>query len=170
MGLSENLDTRVKMVLGSTGFASDLWHRRAFLCGASTLVMSSFVSKRILARESATKFNGGRSQIQPWSPSYGGDFPFLNCMKTSSNWTYISGPYKEAVTYRSMLNSDGYPTKLDGVGVHTVFKIPSQAERPGRYAITWKGNGTISLNMNNTNQSGSKTSTAGSGRYEFDTN
>jgi hypothetical protein len=172
MDLSKSVGARVGTVHGSSGLASDIfvWQRRSFLHGVSTIALTLFFSKRTFAREAVSKFNGGRSQIQTWSPFYGGDFPFLNCMKTASTWTYAGGPNKEGAVDPRILNSDGYPTKLDGAGVHTTFRIPSQAERPGRYAITWKGNGTISLNMNNTNQTGSKTSAAGSGRYEFDTN
>jgi hypothetical protein len=145
--------------------------RRAFLRGASALAMFASRSKIAAARELG-RFNGGRSQIQPWSPSYGGDYPFLNCMKTGSAWSYGGGPNANAAVDPSILSSDGYPkiAPPGGGGVYTVFNVPSQKERPGRYAITWKGNGTIVLNMNNTNPSGSKTSTNGLGRYEFDTN
>jgi hypothetical protein len=144
--------------------------RRTFLSGASALALFPSRSEFVIAREAAGKFNGGRSQIQPWSSTYGGDYPFLNCMKTGSSWSYASGPNANAAVDPRLLNNDGYPTALPTGGVYTVFNVPPQKERPGRYAITWKGNGTISLNMNNTNPSGSRTSTSGFGRYEFDTN
>ena len=116
-------------------------------------------------------FNGGRSQIQPWSPSYGGDYPFLNCMKTGSGWSYGSGPNANAAVDPSILNSDGYPRSLRmaEAACTPYLTFPRKRSDLVRYVITWKGNGTIGLNMNNTNPSGSKTSTNGLGRYEFGT-
>src|SRR5437016_3567004 len=82
--------------------------RRSFLRGASAVAMFALPSNVAAARDFG-KFNGGRSQIQPWSPSYGGDYPFLNCMKTGSGWSYGSGPNANAAVDPSILNSDGYP-------------------------------------------------------------
>lgn len=114
----------------------------------------------------SSKFNGGRSQVNLNFLQIGGDYPFLNCLKTAQSWTYIdnSGPADP-----STLDSDGYPTSISHGGVYTVFMVPTQAARPGNYVITWSGNGTIFCGMSNTAVSGSKSSVGGSGRYVFST-
>ena len=98
--------------------------------------------------------------------SQGGDYPFLNCLKTAQNWMFIDN---SGWPDPSSLDADGYPTVITNRGVYTVFFVPSQAARPGNYVVTWNGNGTIFCGMNNTPVSGSKTSTNGSGRYVFST-
>ena len=69
----------------------------------------------------------------------------------------------------SSLDSDGYPISISNGGVGTVFFVPSQAERPGNYVVTWSGNGTIAVWSSNTPVSGTLTSSNGSGRYVFST-
>jgi hypothetical protein len=114
----------------------------------------------------AAGFNKGRSQVNLNFLQEGGDYPFLNCMKTAQAWGHLDNSgYPEP----SILDSDGYPTSNVHGGVYTVFFVPSQAQRPGNYVITWSGNGTIHCGMANTAVSGSKTSTNGSGRYVFST-
>ncbi len=114
----------------------------------------------------AANFNGGRSQVNFNFLQGGGDYPFLNCLKTAQSWAFLDN---SGVPDPSMLDSDGYPVTIAHGGVYTVFGVPSQAARPGNYVITWNGNGTIHCGMTNTAVSGSKTSTNGSGRYVFST-
>lgn len=114
----------------------------------------------------ASKFNSGRSQVNLNFLQTGGDYPFINLLKTAQNWALVDN---SSWPDPSTLDSDGYPTKISNGGVYTVFFVPSQAARPGNYVITWSGNGTIYLGMANTAVSGSKTSTNGSGRYVFST-
>lgn len=114
----------------------------------------------------AAVFNGGRSQINLNFLQTGGDYPFLNCLKTAQNWNLIDN---SGLPDPSSLDSDGYPIRITNGGVYTVFFVPSQAARPGNYVITWTGNGTIYCGMSNTLVSGSKTSTNGGGRYVFST-
>jgi hypothetical protein len=114
----------------------------------------------------APKFNGGRSQVNLNFLQGGGDYPFLNCLKTAQNWGLMDNSgWPDPDT----LDSDGYPISISHGGVYTVFFVPSQASRPGNYVITWNGNGTVFCGMSNTPVSGSKTSTNGSGRYVFST-
>src|ERR1700754_1718324 len=65
----------------------------------------------------AAGFNGGRSQVNLNFLQIGGDFPFLNCLKTAQSWTFIdnSGPADP-----SALDRDGYPTSISHGGVYTV--------------------------------------------------
>jgi hypothetical protein len=114
----------------------------------------------------ATPFNGGRSQVGMVDMLAGGGFPFLNCLKTAQSWAFMDSSGYPAP---STLDSNGYPISISNTGVYTVFYVPSQAERPGNYVITWSGNGTIFCGMSNTPVSGSKTSNNGSGRYVFST-
>jgi len=114
----------------------------------------------------ALKFNGGRSQVNLNFLQTGGDYPFINCMKTAQSWALADNT---GWPDPSTLDSDGYPVTITNGGVYTVFYVPSQTARPGNYVITWSGNGTINVAMANTAVSGSKTSTNGSGRYVFST-
>lgn len=81
-----------------------------------------------------------------------------------------------------MLDSDGYPTTLTNTvginfatygGIYIQVIFAPQSTRPGNYVVTWDGNGTIYLaalsGSVTTVGSTSKTSTTGSGRYEFST-
>jgi hypothetical protein len=111
-------------------------------------------------------FNGGRSQVCVSSLQTGGDYPFLNLLKTAQTWSLNDA---SGVPAPDTLDSDGYPIEITGKGIYTVFFVPSQTSRPGDYVITWDGNGTLSLGMNNKRVSGSLTSTTGSGRYVFAT-
>lgn len=114
----------------------------------------------------ATKHNGGRTQVNLNGLLTGGDYAFINCMKTAQAWGTISNAGPPDPT---TLDSDGYPTSITSGGVYSKFFVPTQAKRPGNYVARWTGNGTIYMNMNNTLVSGSKTSTTGSGRYVFST-
>jgi hypothetical protein len=158
--------------------------RRSFLQGTSLAALSSMLpavafaapvplrapSKVAVATppipNALTKFNGGRSQVNLNFLQIGGDYPFLNCLKNAQSWSFINNSGQPEP---HTLDSDGYPLSISNSGVYTVFDVPSQAQRPGSYVITWTGNGTIYCGMNNKVVSGSKTSTNGSGRYVFST-
>jgi hypothetical protein len=115
---------------------------------------------------SAAGFNKGRSQVNLNFLQIGGDYPFLNCLKTAQSWGLAdnSGPPDPKT-----LDKDGYPVTITNGGVYTVFFVPSQAVRPGNYVITWQGNGTVYCGMSTVPVSGSTTCTGGSGRYVFAT-
>lgn len=113
-----------------------------------------------------SKFNGGRSQVGVNALQWGGAYPFLNLLKTAQLWSLNDGSGPPAP---DTLDSDGYPLKITNGGVYTIFYAPDRNSRPGNYVVTWTGNGTLSLGMNNTKVSGSLTSTSGSGRYVFST-
>ena len=144
-------------MLPTTSWAAAPPPRAAVAAAATPSALGSFV---------APKFNSGRSQVNLNFLQIGGDYPFLNCLKTAQSWSLIdnSGPPDP-----STLDSDGYPISISHGGVYTVFFVPSQVARPGNYVITWSGNGTIFCGMSNTPVSGSKTSTGGAGRYVFST-
>jgi hypothetical protein len=156
--------------------------RRTFLQGASVASLTSMLPAAAMAAPVplaapgknktttsslvAAKFNGGRSQVNLNFLQWGGDYPFLNVLKTAQSWTFIdNSDHPDPDT----LDNDGYPTSISHGGVYTIVYIPSQAARPGNYVITWSGNGTIHVGMAHTPVSGSKTSVNGSGRYVFST-
>jgi hypothetical protein len=114
----------------------------------------------------AATFNHGRSQVNLNFLQGGGDYPFINCMKTAQNWALQDN---SGWPDPSTLDSDGYPISISNQGVYTVFFVPSQASRPGNYVVTWSGNGSIFCGMSSTAVSGSTTSANGSGRYVFST-
>ena len=156
--------------------------RRTFLQGTSIAALTSLMPTGVEAltpraakpttptgptsTPTSSKFNGGRSQVNLNDVQVGGDYPFLNCMKTAQVWSVSGGPNP---VDPSALDSNGYPRLLTYTGVNTVFFVPSQADRPGNYAITWSGNGTIWLGMSHTLVSGSKSSINGNGRFVIST-
>ena len=121
----------------------------------------------LLSFAAPSGFNGGRSQVNLSFLQTGGDYPFLNTMKTAQAWSFLSG---NAPVTPDILESNGYPTSIVHGGVYTVFFVPTQASRRGNYVITWTGNGTIFCGMSNTAQGGTtKIGSGGSGRYVFST-
>ncbi len=116
--------------------------RRAFL----TMVLSS-MGALIMPKKGKpwpvhgsgppSPFNGGRSQGQSAGLAGGGDFPFINCLKTAEPWNDASGFLPDPST----LDSDGYPTSMPSAFYHTSFAIPQQSERAGDYKVTWTGDG-----------------------------
>lgn len=117
----------------------------------------------------ATSHNGGKLQINLNFLQTAGDYPFINVIKTGQFWTRTSGNFP---VEPDKFDSDGYPTSLPS-GLSTLFYIPTARDRPSAngntYVITWTGNGTISLQFQNTAVSGSTTGSGGSGRYVFTT-
>lgn len=159
--------------------------RRTFLQGASAVALiagapgAHAAPTTLAAKTAATttttsslgafvapSFNKGKSQVNVNFLQTGGDYPFINLLKTAQNWCLADN---SGWPEPSTLDSDGYPTVITNKGVYTVFYVPSQIVRPGNYVVTWSGNGTIMVGMANTPVSGSKTSTNGSGRYVFST-
>jgi hypothetical protein len=153
--------------------------RRLFVQGASVLSVGKVfpASTRQLSHEDPTTgkpmairgadaFNGGRSQVNLNFLQTGGDYPFLNCLKTAQSWSLLDNT---GFPLPSTLDADGYPTSISNGGVYTVFFVPSQSARPGSYVVTWDGNGTIYLGMDHVRVSGSKSSSSGRGRFVFST-
>jgi hypothetical protein len=144
-------------------------NRRLFLQGTSVAALSTVLSAVAINRTraaTARTFNGGRSQVNLNYMPYGGDYPFLNCLKTAESWINVDDSGRPDP---STLDSNGYPKSVSNGGIYAVFFVPSQADRPGDYIITWVGNGTIYCGMRHTDVCGDKTSTNGRGRYEFHT-
>src|SRR6266436_7194576 len=98
--------------------------RRTFLQGVSVASLTSLLPASafpappapVAAPKAATgsmlvapKFNGGRSQVNLNFLQTGGDFPFLNCLKTAQAWGLIdnSGPPEP-----NTLDPNGYPTSI----------------------------------------------------------
>lgn len=86
--------------------------------------------------------NGGRSQTNLSGMQTGGEYAYLNHVKTAQAWSLLdnSGPPAP-----NTLNVNGYPTSLSNGGVYTFFLIPSQANRPGNYVVRAVGDGTVAL-------------------------
>lgn len=119
----------------------------------------------------ATSHNGGRSQVNPNDATGGYEYPFLNVMKSAGGgWGKRDG---SGPPDPSTLDSNGYPTSLPGgVGLTTIFYIPSQSDMPGNYVVGWTGNGTIDMSATFQTpaagfSSADLTSTTGAGRYKF---
>lgn len=128
------------------------------------LLFATCADARFPRGGSASGFNGGKVQTNVSPIQGGGGYPFLNQLKQAQEWGLASG---NAPVTPDLLDSDAYPLATIGSGIRTVFFVPTQTDRPGRYAITWDGNGTIFVGMSVSSPTGSTTSSTGSGRYEF---
>jgi hypothetical protein len=81
----------------------------------------------------SSSHNGGKTQVN-LSFSYLGMFPFINNVLTASvSGTANSGFQIDPRNY----DSNGYPTTVEDGGIFFVFTIPTQAERPGDYTLTF---------------------------------
>lgn len=88
-------------------------------------------------------FNGGIVQSNLNFLNGSNEFPFMNVMKNSGFWNFIS---TNTIVPPSTLASDGYPSALGSLpngGVYTTAIIPSQVVRAGNWVIAWDGDGTI---------------------------
>jgi hypothetical protein len=116
---------------------------------AASAVMPISVQAGLIHR-GGSSFSGGAMQINTTSIQNGGDFPFLNLMKSGSTWGLTSQvtPY---VVEPSLLDANGWPTSIPvGTSIQTQFFAPLQSERPGNYVFKWSGNGTAFVNAGNT--------------------
>src|SRR5262245_60628790 len=106
--------------------------------------------------------NGGRSQINLGFLQIGGQYPFINHLKTAQAWSYITGG---GGVSQADLDENGYPTTINNNGVFTRFYIPTEADRPGNWLCRWVGGGagaTIYTNFSGgTALTGSKTGADG---------
>jgi hypothetical protein len=111
--------------------------------------------------------NGGRAQVNLNFLQIGGDYPFMNHLKTAQYWSFITNPTPTAPVSPDSLDDDGYPTSISNNGIYTRFFIPRQSARSGAYRVKWRGIGTIYC-PNATSITGSKTSaTADGGSFTF---
>lgn len=152
-------------------------NRRELLAGTSAAALCATMPPALawIHGSALSGFNGGRSQVQSGNLNFGGDFPFINVLKTAPAWGYADN---SGSPLPSELDSNGYPlTSISHGGVKTqILQVTSQSERPGNWVITWDGTGTISVSPFNsggsiTTVSGSLSSSGGigAGRYVFST-
>jgi hypothetical protein len=116
-------------------------------------------------------FNNGLSQIQSSFPNLDTGYPFLNLVKLGSRWGYTGGAGGTASADR--VDANGYPISfpVSVTSATTNIFIPTAADRPGNYVVTWTGDCTIGfLSQTMTTVSGSVTSSGGVGRYVFTPN
>jgi lysophospholipase L1-like esterase len=88
-----------------------------------------------------TGHNGKKTQVNMEFLNEGGDYPWLNAMKTATNWGFASGISYAGPT-PDILDADGYLISMAGTaasGIKTGFRVPSQAQRPGAWIIKWDG-------------------------------
>lgn len=143
-------------------------NRRDFLLSTAAIIAGLSSNQAFGWRTGVpTTFGGGKSQFGVNLPgaSGSGEIPFINLLKNGQGWVRIS----DTVAYDPAdLDSNGYPTAINGGGPYALVYIPNTTQRPGNYVLRWSGNGTVTVFGNSfTYVSGSLTSTTGSGRYEF---
>ena len=84
----------------------------------------------------ATKHNGGRSQINLNFGQFSGDFPFLNCLKNSSDPANGSNGKIDP----NLVDDNGYG---NGTPVSRLFWVPLTSDRPGDYVCKWSNSGSV---------------------------
>lgn len=147
--------------------------RRTFLQGVSVASLTSLLpvseigaAPAPLVAASVASSSTKKLQVNFNFLQTGGDYPFLNHLKTAQAWAFVDSSARPTSPAPNTLDSDGYPLSISNGGVTTVFYIPSQDPikgRPGHYVVTWEGDGTISTP--GTAVSGAKSGL--NGRYEF---
>lgn len=115
----------------------------------------------------AIRHNGGRSQTNLNFLQVGGEYPFINVMKTAQDFSNTSAPNANDTVDPSVRDSDGYPTSIQTGGYYTVCYIPSQTDLPGDWVMAWDGNGTVRVPGTLTSAVGTDTSSGGSGSLTF---
>lgn len=89
------------------------------------------------------------SEVSLVSLSQGQEYPFLNLLKLSTNWSYGDNTNIPAP---DELDINGYPLAgSSGIASHSGDKLiingPSQAERPGHYVLAWTGGRKLNLSV-----------------------
>lgn len=107
----------------------------------------------------AANFNGGRSQTGLGFLQTGGEYAFLNVVKTCQNWAYASAPNKDGHVDPALFDSDGYPTSVQTGGYYAVCYVPASWVGQS-ITVQWDGGGTI--RVPGTGTVGSTTSSSGS--------
>lgn len=93
--------------------------------------------------------SSGASELSLASASNDPEYPFINLMKTVSNWGYSNN---SVGLKPDELTSNGYPLAngswTTNGGAYTLLVAPSQYERPGHYVMSWIGLSDIRLDFN----------------------
>lgn len=124
-------------------------NRRNFLvgCSVAALVLSAPNLSSAWIHGSVSAFDNGRSQVNFNFLNGGGEFPFINLLKTAPGWSWADNNATQAIT-PDFFDTDGYPTSIVHSGVYTVVYIPSQTEYAGDYILDWSGSGTVGCAVN----------------------
>jgi len=92
----------------------------------------------------AASFNGGRSQTGLNPLQTGGEYAFLNVVKTCQDWGYASAPNKDGALDPSLLDENGYPTSIQTGGYYAVCYVPLSWVGQS-LTVQWDGGGTIKV-------------------------
>jgi hypothetical protein len=110
----------------------------------------------------AASFNGGRSQTNLNFLQTGGEYPFLNVVKTCQDWAYTANPHKDAIVDPALFDADGYPTTIQTSGYYAVCYVPLSWVGQS-LTVQWDGNGTVKVPGTLTSGVGTDSSAGGSG-------
>ena len=87
-------------------------------------------------------FNGGKSQVQSQFLLQGGDYPFINFIKTMQSWTYNNA----TVVNPAELDGNGYLTTGVTNGVNNIMFIPPSKTGAGTtWCLDWDGRGNVNI-------------------------
>jgi hypothetical protein len=130
-------------------------------------------------------FNGGKTQGQANFPAFGGDFPFINLIKSTGNiWLISGGTGSLSDGYDlspSGYDENGYPSaaylNANSIGAKILVPLPNQFSRPATSSrplvLTWEGNANLSIAFSNAVRGGgsgpkfNKVTGRWTGRYEW---
>jgi hypothetical protein len=114
------------------------------LLAVQVVPAGAFLPRGVTTAPPSPGFNGKNLQTNLNSIQIGGDYPFLNALKTAQSWG-LSNNANAPIT-PDMLDSNGYLITMSGLassGIYTSFFIPAQYERPGHWGIRFNGNGAV---------------------------
>lgn len=124
--------------------------RRLLLQGASvSAILASTREASAWIHGGGTSFNGGLTQVNALNAQAGGNFTFMNFMKSGQEWSYRAPPTNPSAPQQPILelDADGYPTSIVAgtTGITTVLFIPNATEYSGTWVLKWDGTGTSGI-------------------------
>lgn len=146
--------------------------RRSFLTGTSALSLIAatpvYAQTTLLSGGTINTFNGGRSQVNFNFINGGGEFPFIDVVKSGGDWNNSSAPNANGTVSPGLRDANGYPTSIQSGGYFKQAFIPSQTERPGNYVCRWTGGGAGTV-MRSPGTVVSGSASGANGRFVFST-
>src|SRR6266566_4400467 len=112
--------------------------RRNLLLGSASAALLAHSPAKAWIHGGSITFSNGKTQINQDFVAFAGSYPFINNFLANQGWATISpGVSVDAAT----LDANGYPTSIVNGGITTLFYIPTQAEYPGNYTLTFQATG-----------------------------
>jgi hypothetical protein len=120
-------------------------HRRRFLQACLLLgVPNPMALYKYTAEWAGLSQSSGGSQLNVNYAQTGGEFPFINLVKSLDRWAWVSD---STVVEPDALNDMGYPASNAAIsaksGIFNLVFAPGHTYRAANYVVGWSGTGTI---------------------------